>query len=215
MNQKLRLQWVKTGITSGLATFIVYPVMILVDLPVQFTLILAFLFGIFFMLASVGLYNFISANSKSAVLQSALLFNIIGCTVVVMMFTIQLALFSKLKYTSADASKELIKYIFSLTNLVQLSLDVVWDMFISLGTVLFAISMFGHPKLGRIIGSIGILAGGALMFNNIYTFPIPPAEAGSIDFGPIVALWYLAVTIMMIRSFKWFKETVAIAQISS
>jgi Domain of unknown function (DUF4386) len=209
LSKNLKIQWVKTGIASGLTTFIVYPVMSFIDLPVQITLLLAFSFGIFFMLASVGLYNFISANSKSAILQSALLFNIIGCAVVVMMLTIQLALFSKAKYISGDASRDLVKYIFSLTNLVQLSLDVVWDMFISLGTILFALSMFRHPKLGRIIGSIGILAGGALLFNNVYTFPVPPAEAGSIDFGPFVALWYLAVTIMMIRWLKWLKETPA------
>jgi hypothetical protein len=206
MNPNLSFQWVKTGISCGLATFVVYPLMIFVELPVQFTLLLTFLFGILFMLASIGLYHFISSFKKTTVVQTALLFNIIGCTVVVMMFTIQLALFSKAKYISGDASNDLIKYIFSLTNLVQLSLDVVWDMFISLGTILFAFSMFKHPKLGMIIGSIGILSGAALLFNNIYTFPIPPAEADSIDFGPLVAMWYLAVTVMMIKSFKWYRE---------
>jgi len=206
MEQKLKLQWIKTGVISGLLTFIVYPLMTLVDLPVQFTLLLAFSFGILFMLASIGLYNFISIESKTAVLHSALMFNIIACTVVVMMFTIQLALFSEGKYTGSDASKELSKHIFHMVNLVQLSLDVVWDIFISLGTILFAISMFKHPRLGKIIGVIGILLGAALLFNNIYYFPIPPAESGSIDFGPFVTLWYLAVTIMMLRSLKWAKE---------
>lgn len=208
MERNIQLNWVRTGIACGLATFVVYPVMMLVELPVQFTLLLAYSFGIFFMLASVGLYNFMSTSSKSAFLQSALLFNIIGCTVVVIMLTIQLALFSKAKYVSGDASKELVNYIFSLTNLVQLSLDVVWDVFVSLGTILFALKMFNHPKLGKIIGSIGILVGGALLFNNVYTFPVPPAEAGSIDFGPFVALWYLSVTVMMLRSFKWLKEII-------
>ncbi len=208
MERNIQLNWVRTGIACGLATFVVYPVMMLVELPVQFTLLLAYSFGIFFMLASVGLYNFMSTSSKSAFLQSALLFNIIGCTVVVIMLTIQLALFSKAKYVSGDASKELVNYIFSLTNLVQLSLDVVWDVFVSVGTILFALKMFKHPKLGKIIGSIGIMVGGALLFNNVYTFPVPPAEAGSIDFGPFVALWYLSVTVMMLRSFKWLKEII-------
>jgi hypothetical protein len=208
MEQKLRLQWINTGIISGLLTFIVYPLMILVELPVQFTLMLAFLFGILFMLASIGLYNFISIDSKTTILQSALLFNIIACSIVIMMFTIQLALFSERKYTGSDASKELSKYIFQLVNLVQLSLDIVWDMFISIGTILFAMSMFKHPKLGKIIGSAGVLLGTALLFNNIYYFPVPPAESGSIDFGPFVALWYLGVTVMMLMSLKWAKEMV-------
>lgn len=206
MEEKLKLQWIKTGIISGCMTFVVYPLMILVDLPVHLTLLLALSFGVLFILASIGLYNFISIDLRTARLQSALLFNITGCTVVVMMFTIQLALFSEGKYTGADVSKEFAKHTFHLVNLVQLSLDIVWDVFISLGTILFASSMLKHPRLGKIIGLVGVLIGAALLFNNIYYFPVPPAESGSIDFGPLVALWYLAVTIMMIRSLKWAKE---------
>lgn len=206
MGEKLKMQWIRTGIAGGLLTLIIYPVMIFIDLPVQFALTLAFSFGFMFMLASIGLYNFISIDSKTVSLQSALLFNIIGCTVVVTMFTIQLALFSEGKYTGPDASKEFSKHTFHLVNLVQLSLDIVWDIFISVGTVLFALGMLKHPRLGKIIGTIGVLTGAALLFNNIYYFPNPPAESGSIDFGPFVAIWYLAVTIMMIRSLKWAKE---------
>lgn len=209
MNSKLQLQWIKLGIISGFITLVVYPLMIFVEFPVQITLVLALSFGILFMLASIGLYFFVSAVYRSAALHAALLFNILGCTVVVMMFTIQLALFSEPAYSSEDAPKELLSHIFRLSNLIQLSLDVVWDVFISLGTILFAASMFKHPKLGRIIGSTGIILGGALLFNNIYTFPIPPAETGYVDFGPLVALWYFAVTVMILRSINWAKQYLA------
>ena len=63
--------------------------------------------------------------------------------------------------------------------------------------------MFGHPRLGKILSISGILIAFALLVLNIYSFPIPPAESGSIDLGPLTALWYLAVTIQIARSMKW------------
>ncbi len=35
------------------------------------------------------------------------------------------------------------------------------------------------------------------------TFPTPPAESGSIDLGPILGLWGLAVTINILIKYKW------------
>ena len=52
-----------------------------------------------------------------------------------------------------------------------------------------------HPKFGKIWGAIGILAGAAALGLNLQTFPFPPGEAGSVDLGPVVALWMLAVFI--------------------
>lgn len=197
--------WIKTGMICGFITLAVYPVMIFLSFPVQITLVLACLFGFMFMIASLGLYQFISLNSKSVSLQLGVLFNIIGCSVVTMMFTIQLALFQKKLSSNIEAAKEMKNYIFQLSNTIQLGLDVVWDIFVGVGTVLLAANMFRHPRLGKIFSITGIIIALALLVLNIYTFPIPPAESGSIDLGPLVALWYLAVTIRIAMSFKWVK----------
>lgn len=204
----IKIRWIKTGIVCGFLTVAVFPVMVLVDLPVQVALTLAASFGIFLLIASVGLYHFISLHKNSVVLQLGTLFNIIGASIVVVMFTVQLGLFSEGKTYGQDIQKEIKTYVFKTANLTQLSLDVAWDIFISLGTILFAVSMLSHPKLGKVIGIIGILLGAGLFILNIYTFPIPPGEAGAYDLGPFTALWYLAVTIMITLSFKWVKETV-------
>jgi hypothetical protein len=42
---------------------------------------------------------------------------------------------------------------------------------------------------------------------NLYTFPIPPANANLIDFGPFVGLWYLIISIQTLRSLTWVKNT--------
>ena len=82
---------------------------------------------------------------------------------------------------------------------VQLGLDVTWDIFIALGTLLFAISMFRDPRFGWIVGVAGVLIAIALFVLNLWTFPTPPAARNLVDIGPLVGIWYLAVTIMMLR----------------
>ena len=36
--------------------------------------------------------------------------------------------------------------------------------------------MLGHPRLGRIVGSAGMLTAAALLAFNFATFPVPPAD---------------------------------------
>jgi hypothetical protein len=122
------------------------------------------------------------------------------------MFAVQLGLFSEGKTYGTEIQKEIKNYVFQMGNLTQMTLDVAWDIFISLGTILFGFSMLSHPRLGKIIGGIGILMGAGLLFLNIYTFPFPPGEAGLIDLGPFTALWYFAVTVMIAVSLGWVKK---------
>ena len=35
------------------------------------------------------------------------------------------------------------------------------------------------------------------------TFPVPPAEAGLFDAGPLVSVWFALVIIQVGRSFQW------------
>ena len=95
-------------------------------------------------------------------------------------------------------------------NAIQLGLDIVWDIFILIGMVLLAISMYSHPRLGKIISIIGITIGLLGLYFNLSTFPTPPAGAGSFDMGPLVGLWFLAVTIMVIARLKWMRHSLEI-----
>lgn len=210
MENNITMKWIKLGIICGYLTVIVFPIMIFADLSIKPALVLAASFGILFMIASIGLYKFISLSKNTVSLQLGTLFNIIGCAIVVMMLTVQLGLFSEGKKAGEEVPKEVKTYVFRTVNLTQMSLDVAWDIFISLGTLLLAINMLSHKRLGKIIGIVGILLGAGLFVLNINSFPIPPAESGSIDLGPFAALWYFAVTIMMTLSLKWVRESLQI-----
>jgi hypothetical protein len=59
--------------------------------------------------------------------------------------------------------------------------------------------MIRDARFGWILGIAGILIAVALLILNLWTFPTPPAAKNLVDLGPLVGVWYLVVTIMMIR----------------
>jgi hypothetical protein len=107
------------------------------------------------------------------------------------------------------ATKSTLEWIWKVVDKVQLGLDVSWDVFIAIGTLLFAVNMLGHPRFGRIIGGIGVALAILLLGFNLYSFPIPPANAELIDFGPFVGLWYLVVSVQLLRSVPWARNNLA------
>lgn len=92
---------------------------------------------------------------------------------------------------------------------VWLGLDVAWDVYIGLGTFCFALAAWSHPRLGRLVGGAGMLVALGLLVFNLATFPQPPANAGLVDLGPAVGLWYLVVTVLTFRSLPWARERAA------
>jgi hypothetical protein len=57
--------------------------------------------------------------------------------------------------------------------------------------------MFGRRGLGAWFAVPGLLIGGLLLSFNTATFPSPPADAGLVDLGPLVGLWYLVVFVRL------------------
>ena len=190
-------QWAIMSIITGLGAVISYTLMIVLQGPYLALVILASAFGPLLAAASLGLYHVLAESGNPVVLQLAVLFNVLGAAIFTTMLLVQLAIGHQIQSIGEDA--------INLTTLrtsligVQLGMDVAWDIFISLGTLLFAISMIGEARFGWILGIVGILIAVALLILNLWTFPTPPAAKNLVDLGPLVGLWYLAVTIMMIR----------------
>lgn len=190
-------QWTIMSIITGLGAILSYTFIVILSGPYIALVIVASAFGPFLAAASLGLYHVLAESGNPVILQLAVLFNVLGAAIFTMMMLVQLAIYHQLQ----SIAKEPI----NLTSLrtaivgVQLGMDVAWDIFISLGTLLFAISMLKDPRFGWVLGIAGILIAGALLTLNLWTFPTPPASKNLVDLGPLIGLWYLAVTIMMIR----------------
>jgi hypothetical protein len=90
---------------------------------------------------------------------------------------------------------------------IWLGLDVAWDAYVGFGTICFALAMMRHPRFGRVFAFVGMAVGAGLLALHVYTFPTPPQNAGLVDLGPALGLWYLVVTIQMWRSLSWAKSS--------
>lgn len=76
---------------------------------------------------------------------------------------------------------------------VYWGLDVAWDLYLGAGTIALAWE-FRESADFRRLWLPGVVVGGLLVVLNVAAFPEPPANAGLVDVGPLVGLWYSAIT---------------------
>lgn len=212
MEHELTKKWILAGIVAGLLTTFIYPSLLFVPWPILAVVILTALFGTLLIVSTIGLYHFLRLHSKTVTLQLGALFNIISAAFVIAMIYVQLSTrhFISESAESLGTDPEGIRNFVSVSlHGVQLGLDVTWDVFIAAGTFLLALNMYHHPRLGKIFSVSGVLIGLALLTLNFLTFPVPPAELGSVDLGPLMGIWYLLVTIRIITSWNWVKSELA------
>ncbi len=206
-------RWTLASGITGLSAFAVYIALIAVPLPQFFTVLFAAAFGVLLSIASVGLYHLLKISRKTVTLQVALMCNVVAGAIVNMMIVVQLTVrsFMRRDFDAAadESARETLRWIWNAVDKVQLGLDVSWDVYIALGTFLFALNMLRHPRFGKIFGGAGMLLALLLLVLNLYTFPTPPGETNLVDLGPAVGLWYIAVGLQTLRSVKWAGDTVA------
>ncbi len=208
--QSLEERWVQVSIIAGLIASVSYPILIFVPLPRMLTITLGASFGPSLAIASVGLYHFLKAERETVATQIGAIANVVAGALVTAMIVVQLAIrFPQLDYIAEFGTDQSIQTIIHWTWYVVLGLDVSFDVFLAIGTFCFALRMLNHPRFGKAFGITGFLIAVPFLLGlNFYTFPYPPRDAGLTiwDPGPPTALWYLAVTIQLWRSLKWFSE---------
>jgi len=208
--QQMIRTWIRLGAVSGIVASLSYPTLILVPLPLPAVAAVAALFGMSLGIAAVGGYQLIALNRRTVTLQIGAASNVIAGVMVLCMLFIQLSVNATMEPLLAaaqvDGTEEVTRLIWAVVDQVQLAFDVVWDMYISIGTLLIAWNLRRHPRFGPAFGWSGILLAALLLTLNLVTFPTPPDQAGLIDIGPFVGLWAFAMAIQVVRSLKWADE---------
>ena len=208
---RLARNWILFGMIAGIIGAIAFFIASgAIPLPLRLAFLLGFTIGPLLSLAFVGFYYFFKLHRKSVALQASVLFGIIAGSIFNMMLVIQGALF----LTIPREARADLGFAWDGLNMVQLGLDVSWDIYITVATILLGIAMLSHPRFGKIWGGITMLLGAATLVLNLLTFPVPPANAGSYDLGPIVGLWYFVIMIRVLTSLKWVDERLEAARTS-
>lgn len=187
---------IRAGVVAGLGVCLLYPALIFVPMPMPLTAALAAAWGPLLAVASIGIGRLLKLQRESHATDLAVLFNTIGGALVSAMILIQLAVGEAMQ--GASTPREVIA--------IWGGLDVAWDAYIGAGTALLGWCMLDHPRFGKLVGGSGLLLASGLLALNFATFPTPPGEAGLIDLGPFVGLWYLVVTIQAWRSLAWARS---------
>jgi hypothetical protein len=147
-------------------------------------------------IGSLGLRQLIRLHAPSVTATLGAVTNVVAGTLFTAMALVQLAV----RYAVPDLTPP--QHLVG----VWLGLDVAWDVYIGLGTICFAWSMLSHPRFRWPFALPGFVLGFLALVLNLHAFPTPPAEAGSVDVGPFVGLWYLATSVQAWRSIGWARE---------
>lgn len=190
------LRWIRAGMVAGVWACAAYPVAIFVPLPMWISATLAASFGPALGIACVGLWRLIQLHQISIAAAAAAGLNAIGGALFTAMLLVQMAV----GIAAGDHPERPLQA-------VWLGLDVAWDVYLGFGTALFGFSMLRHPRFGWGFGGSGIMIALALLCLNLSSFPVPPASAGLVDLGPVVGVWYFAVTLRTWQSLRWAQET--------
>jgi len=150
-------------------------------------------------LGFVGLYHFIKRQRNSVMLQAATLFGLIAGVVINAMLVVQAALALGFE----QGVKDSLGPAWDAVWMVQSALDVSWDIYFTLATILLELAMWRHPRLGRVYGAITVLIGSFLLAFSVATFPSPPANVGLVDLGPVSGAWFAVLSVRALTSLDW------------
>jgi hypothetical protein len=187
-----------TALYSGLTASLIYPLWTFLKLPATVSLLLHFAFGPLLVVAFVGIQKWVQLFKDSVTIRIGTLFGAISGVIYTCMIVVQASnvMWIKRQASMLDSSfkDELHRNLQSVFS-VQLGLDIVWDIFITLATMLLGISIVGKSLFSTLYGWLAVFTGFFTLYLNLFTFPVPPREAGYIDLGPLVGAWFLGLTI--------------------
>lgn len=192
MNKKNSL--VIAGGICGFFSVAAYLTIAFTDLPDALTFLLAMLFPILGIVFIYSLKEYIATVCKSHYNSLSFLFGSLGYTLCAILLSAQLAVQIGIDVKSAGENAAVLKSIKESVRMVDMGIDVAWDMFIGTYMILFFFAAIKIPSLkwwGVASGILGLL----LMIFNIITFPNPPNDSGLIDMGPFIAIFWLVLSV--------------------
>jgi len=187
-----------SGGTAGMLSIISYLTIAFTSLPDPIVFFLAMAFPILGIVFLFSVMEYIHYYDSSYVNRLSFIFGSLAFTICAIFLAAQLAV-----QIGVDTKNPLISgaeatFVKESIRMIDMGMDVAWDMFIGTYLILLMIAALRLSEL-RLWGcALGIL-GTALMILNTMTFPIPPAEADLFDLGPFIAMGLFGLAGQMFR----------------
>lgn len=189
--------WVRSGI-AGVAGVACYILAIAVPWPetqwgTSTALLVVSAWPILSIVYSYGLCSYIAAERESAANRLGLLFAVAAFTTVLAMTVVQLAVGAGIAEITKGLDEEAARALRRGLRMVDLGLDVAWDLLIGTALIFSGLAMRPRSGLGNGWGIPSVTLGAALIVLNAATFPWPPADSGLFDVGPFIGLFMMGL----------------------
>jgi len=197
----------KWGAILGLGVVAMYLLPKILPLPDRIDTLFYVYQGPLMAFGFLGIFAFIRAHKLTVPLFTAAVFSVTAAVSRMMFLVVQLnnVHFIRSYRDAAEGVEQqgewtnILRGVFTVQN----GLNIVSDVFLDLGIILFSVACWSHPKLGKPVALIGFLTAGLHFTFKAWTFPEAPASAGLFDVGPYVALWPALVCILILLNLKW------------
>jgi hypothetical protein len=199
-------KWLIVAVICGIIANINYVLATQVSISPTINRLLFFSFGPLLITTTIGLYKLLSTKNDLISIQLGTVFLILSGVCHTIMATMQgsISTFMKAYISNADneSQKELLMTIYKSVFSTQAGVDMAFDIFISLGVIMLAYSMWNNIHFGKIVSIMGILFAGTGLLFNLIAFPENAGNVGLIDPSPLFGIWFLFVTIQMALAIK-------------
>jgi len=154
-------------------------------------------FPILGIVASYALCDCLAAPRQTAANRIALGFAISGFATLLAMLLVQVAVTSAMPELTRGLDAAAAKALTRAMRMVDLGLDVAWDLLYSTAMILWGFALRKRRGFGPGWAFPSMALGALLIILNVATFPWPPGDHGSVDLGPVAALYILALNIRL------------------
>lgn len=140
-----------------------------------------------------GLCDCVAAEAPGTAVRLGFVFAVAAFATLLAMIIVQLAVGAALPEIARELDAPVRRALARGLRMVDLGLDVAWDMLIGVALICLGWAMRPRRGLGPGWGIPAIVLGAALIVLNAATFPSPPGDRGLIDIGPLIGLFILAL----------------------
>ncbi len=152
---------------------------------------------------SYSLYQCIASSHQSHSNRLAFIFAALGFTTLGIMISAQLSVtygMQELVSELEGRSEETVGLVRRTARLIDMGIDVAWDLLIGTSLILLAFALRPHPSFGLKWGVPSGILGILLITLNLLTFPWPPGDRNLIDIGPFIGVFivFLAIRLALI-----------------